>query len=397
MGRGPLKAVLVLGLVGLLAFFFIRLRGQPTAPSAGVGREGGGPVAVVTSLVAQEDVPTYLQGVGTVQAYQTVTVRSRVDGQLLRIAFHEGEDVKAGDLLALIDARPFEAALAQAEAKTAQDEAALTNARKDLARYQILVDKKLQQPQTLDTQQATVRQFEAAVRGDKASADSARVQLSYTRIVAPISGRTGIRGVDTGNIIHSTDASGIVMLVQLEPIAVLFTVPEKNVEAVNAQQKREPLALVAQSADGQTVLDEGKLLLVDNQIDTTTGTAKLKAILPNAARKLWPGQFVNVRMLLTTQKDATVIPSASVQRGPQGTFVYVVGLNQTAQMRPVTLGQIQFGKAVVESGLLPGERVVVDGQYKLQPGSHVVTSPKGTERGPAGALHGRSSVAGERP
>lgn len=354
-------------------------------------------MAVVTSLVAQEDVPTYLQGVGTVQAYQTVTVRSRVDGQLLRIAFHEGEDVKAGDLLALIDARPFEAALAQAEAKTAQDEAALTNARKDLARYQILVDKKLQQPQTLDTQQATVRQFEAAVRGDKASADSARVQLSYTRIVAPISGRTGIRGVDTGNIIHSTDASGIVMLVQLEPIAVLFTVPEKNVEAVNAQQKREPLALVAQSADGQTVLDEGKLLLVDNQIDTTTGTAKLKAILPNAARKLWPGQFVNVRMLLTTQKDATVIPSASVQRGPQGTFVYVVGLNQTAQMRPVTLGQIQFGKAVVESGLLPGERVVVDGQYKLQPGSHVVTSPKGTERGPAGALHGRSSVAGERP
>jgi multidrug efflux system membrane fusion protein len=378
-----------------------RGRSHPDTTPTKAGGAGQGAVAVTLAPVSTEDMPVFLQGVGTVQAYQTVTVKSRVDGQLDKVAFHEGQDVKPGDLLALIDARPFEAALAQAQAKKAQDEAALLNARKDLERYQILVKEKLQQQQTLDTQEATVRQLEATVQGDQAAVDNARVQLSYTRITAPIPGRTGIRIVDPGNIVHASDATGIVVLTQLEPISVIFTLPQQNVDAVNTAAAGGELAVSALSADSTTTLDEGKLLLVDNQIDPTTGTVKLKAVFPNQQHRLWPGAFVNARLLLRTQKGATVVPSSAIQRGPQGSFVYVVGPDNVAQMRAVKVGQIQGGKALIEDGVHEGERVVVDGQYKLQPGAKVsvAQAPSGepAERRGAPPAQGREPAGDARP
>lgn len=397
-----LLALLLLGLVAVVVRHGRAPSGEASRGTGGAGPAGGGgpggPVPVVASAAERKDVPVFLEGVGTVAAYQSVTVRTRVDGQLERVAFQEGQDVKAGDLLAVIDPRPFQASLDQAMAKKAQDEAVLANSRKDLVRYRELVERNLVQRQTLDTQEATVAQQEALVRADQAAIDNARVQLGYTHITSPIPGRTGLRLVDPGNIIHASDATGIVVVTQLQPISVLFTVPEQNIGAINAEQATHPLPVDAVADDGQTVLDHGELLLVDNQIDVTTGTVRLKAVFPNASRKLWPGQFVNARLMLKVREGSTVIPAPAVQRGPNGPFAYVIKPDSTVEMRPLKVAQTRSGEALIDDGVNVGERVVVEGQYKLQPGSHVaVQTPGGANRGAPDTAHGRPAPSGDRP
>ena len=373
----------IVGLVvALVVFGVVRGLAGKRGHEESAGKTGrGGPVPVSAQAASSANVPIYLQGIGTVQASQAATVRTRVDGELQQVAFKEGQEVKQGDLLAVIDPRTFQAALDQARAKKLQDQAALVSARKDLARYQTLVEQKLQQSQTLDQQAATVGQLEAAVQGDAAQADSARVQLSYTRITAPFAGRVGLRLVDVGNIVHASDATGLVSLTQLTPIAVLFTLPEANVGVINAELTRqEHLKVEALAADNSTVVATGELVVVDNQIDATTGTVRLKALFANENRALWPGQFVNARLLLRTRENATVVPAPAIQRGPDTTFVYVLE-NDTAQVRPVKVAQVQAGLALIDEGVQPGEQVVTDGQYKLQPGSKVVLQGGGNKGG----------------
>lgn len=334
------------------------------------------PVSVIAGVVQKKDVPVYLDGIGTVQAFNTVTVNARVDGEVKKVAFTEGQDVHAGDLLAQIDEAPFQAAYDQAVAKKGQDEAQLVNAQLNLTRDKDLFDKKVISTQERDTQLALVRQLDATVKADEAAIQSAKVQLDYTRIVAPITGRTGIRLVDQGNLVHAADRTGIVVLTQLQPISLLFTLPEQDLAAINkAGGGSDKLTVLAVDRDTQTVLDEGKLSVVDNQIDTGTGTIRLKATFPNEKFQLWPGQFANARLLLKVQKDGLVVPASVVQRGPQGTFAFVIKGDNTVEVRAVKVGPIDQGQALIEEGLQEGEKVVVDGQYKLQPGSRVTTEP----------------------
>jgi multidrug efflux system membrane fusion protein len=306
-----------------------------------------------------------------VQAFNTVTVRSRVDGELQRVAFTEGQDIKAGDLLAQIDPRPFKAQLDQAIAKKAQDEAQLANARQDVQRYTDLIKQNAISRQTLDTQRALVTQLEAAIKGDEAAIENAAVQLGYTTITAPISGRTGIRLIDQGNVVHASDATGLVVIAQLQPISVIFTLPEDNLPEITREMAAGPLQVSILSRDEKTELDIGTLSLIDNQIASATATMKLKAIFPNTANHLWPGQFVKARLLLRTQRNVLTVPSAAVQRGAQGLFAYVVRPSQTVELRPLKVGQIESTVAVIEEGLNPGEQVVTAGQYRLQPGARV--------------------------
>jgi multidrug efflux system membrane fusion protein len=348
---------------------------QPGEGKPGGERAGLPPVPVLGGAVEKKDVPIYLDGLGTVQALNTVTVRARVDGEIKKIAFSEGQDVKAGDLLVLIDEAPFRAAYDQAVAKKGQDEAQLANAQADLERYNDLAGKKVISSQQFDTQKALVRQFDATVKADEAAVSSAKVQLDYTKVVAPIDGRTGIRLVDQGNIVHASDPSGLVVLTQIQPISLVFTLPEQNLGAIDKEVAGDGrLTVIAVDRDNKTVLEEGKLSVIDNQIDTTTGTIKLKAVFPNEHLKLWPGQFVNARLLLEVRKDGLVVPASVVQRGPQGTFAFVIKPDETVEMRPVKVGPIEQGQVLIEDGLQVGERVVVDGQYKLQKGSRVKIS-----------------------
>ncbi|HEY6166438.1 MAG TPA: efflux RND transporter periplasmic adaptor subunit, partial [Verrucomicrobiae bacterium] len=334
-------------------------------------RAGNAPVPVVAGTAAEKDVPIYLDGLGTVQAFNTVTVHVRVDGQLQKVAFTEGQDVRAGDLLAQIDPEPFKAMLEQADAKKHEDEAQLANARIQLNRNAALLAQKILAQQDYDTQKALVDQFEASVRADQAAIDNARVQLNYTTITSPIDGRTGIRLVDQGNIVHANDPSGLVVITQLRPISVVFTLPEQTLNGISEQRASGELAALAVGRDNKSVLGEGKLAVIDNQIDTTTGTIKLKATFPNTELRLWPGQFVNVRLLLTTRKNGIVVPASVVQRGPQGPYAFVIGDDMSVQMKPVKVAQIEAGEALIDDGLRPGERVVVEGQYRLQAGSRV--------------------------
>lgn len=334
----------------------------PVPPSA---------VPVETAQAQLRDVPVYLQGIGNVQAFNTVTIRSRVDGELQKVAFVEGQDVKAGDVLAQIDPRPFRAQLDQAIARKAQDEAQLANARVDVQRYTNLVKQNAISSQTLDTQRALVAQLDATVKGDDAAIENATVQLGYTTITAPISGRTGIRLVDQGNIVHATDANGLVVITQLQPISVIFTLSEDNLTEIQREMATGTLQVAILSRDEKTVLDRGTLALIDNQIASATATIKLKATLPNQGNMLWPGQFVKARLLLRTQRNALTIPPNAVQRGAQGLFAYVVTPDKTAELRTLKVGQIDSDGAVIEDGLKPGEHVVTAGQFRLQPGSHV--------------------------
>ena len=340
-------------------------------PADAAGRAAPQPIAVDTAAVSHADVPIYLQGLGTVQAFYTVTVTARVDGELQRIAFTEGQTVRKGDLLAQIDPRPNQAAYDQALATKAKDQSLLANAKRDYDRYALLQPQNLASKQTVDTSRALVDQLTAQLQVDQAIIDNARTQLEYTRITSPINGRTGIRLIDPGNIVHAAGTAGIVVVTQVQPISVVFTLPEEELSAIGAALASGPVPVTTLSRDGSTVLDQGTLALIDNEIDQTTGTAKLKATFSNANNTLWPGQYVNARVLVRTERNALTLPTAAVQLGPDGPFTYVVKSDSTVEVRPLKIGAESGGMTVIKDGLAFNERVVTSNQYRLQPGAHV--------------------------
>jgi membrane fusion protein, multidrug efflux system len=328
-------------------------------------------VAVDTAIAAEADVPVYLGGIGTVQAFYTVTITPRVDGELTRIGFVEGQTVKPGDFLAQIDPRPYQAAFDQAVATKDKDAAQLANAQRDLERYVTLAPQNFTSKQILDTQRALVAQLTAQVKGDQAAIDSAKTNLDYTTITSPIPGRTGIRLIDPGNNLHAASTAGIVVVTQIQPISVIFTLPEEDLIDISTALAAGPVAVTALSQDGKTILDQGTLMLVDNQIDQTTGTIRLKASFPNKDNRLWPGEFVNAKTLQRMRHKALTIPSAALQRGPGGVFCYVVTADSKVEMRPLEVTQDSDGVAVVTGGLAAGERVTISNEYRLQPGISV--------------------------
>jgi multidrug efflux system membrane fusion protein len=328
-------------------------------------------VAVETAMVTRATVPLYLEGLGNVQAFYTANITARVDGELQRVAFVEGQMVKRGQLLAQIDPRPNQAAFDQAVATEAKDAAQLESARADMERYVKLAPQNLASQQTLDTQKALVAQLQAQIKVDRAIIDNARTQLAYTSIVSPIDGRTGIRKVDPGNNVHATDTNGIVVVTQMQPISIVFTLPEDQLLSINKALAAGAVRVTALSRDDKTELDTGTLTLIDNEIDPNTATMRLKAVFPNQQNTLWPGQFVNVRVLVQQQENVLTLPSAAVQHGPDGLFTYVVKADSTVEVRPLKIGEDSEGVVVVTDGLSAGERVVTSNQYRLQPGARV--------------------------
>ena len=329
-------------------------------------------VPVGVSAAVLQDVPVYLIGLGSVNALNTVSIHSRVDGQLVEVRFREGQMVKQGELLAVIDPRPFEVQLSQAQAQLFKDQAVLKDAQLNYQRFRDLLQQSgAMSQQQVDTQKATADQLEGAVRTDQAAIDNAKLQLTYCHITAPIDGRIGLRIVDSGNMVHAADQNPLVVITQLQPIAAIFTLPEDSLPQVAEHMRKGTLTVDAYSRDDQTKLATGKLLTIDNLIDQTTGTGRLKATFDNKDGMLWPNQFVNIHLLLDTRKNSLVIPSVAVQTGPQGKFVYTVKSDKTAEVRPVTVALTQGTLAVVDSGLNPGDQVVTDGQDKLQNGAHV--------------------------
>ena len=361
-----LLALLVVLLLAWSAWHWL----GPKPPRANAG---AAPVPASTVRVARETVPIARSGVGTAMTVATVTVRTRIDGQLDRVDFREGQDVKAGQVLARIDPRTYQAQLEQVLAQKAKDEAQLANARADLKRYGDLIKEDATSQQTLDTQRALVGQLEAALKSDQAQIHFAQVQLDFTTISAPIGGRVGARLVDTGNIVHAADANGLLVINQIDPIAVQFTLPEDSFQAVNSalRDSREPLQVQAIDRGTRAVLATGKLVLLNNQIDTATGTIALKAQFPNAEHKLWPGQSVDARVVLGERADALTVPQAVVQRSQAGFFAYVVGPDDKVRVQPVQVADTADGKATIGKGLAAGDRVVVDGQYRLTPGARI--------------------------
>jgi multidrug efflux system membrane fusion protein len=328
-------------------------------------------VPVVAGTVTSGDVPIYLQGVGTVIAYNTVIIRSQIQGQITKINFTEGQAVKTGDLLAVIDPRPYQAQLDQANANRSRDEAQLTNAQSNLKRYTTLGNQGWATPQLVETQTAQVAQLNAAIKADEAAIEWAQTQLSYTQLTSPIDGVTGIRQVDIGNIIHPTDPNGLVVVTQVEPISVIFTLPETNLPQVQQHLADGTLKVVAYSQDNTMKLDEGNIDFIDNEIVQTTGSVRFRANFPNKEHKLWPGELVNAWLLLDTRHDGLTVSASAVQQGPQGPYAYVINPDSTVAVRPVKVAQVSGGRALIDTGLSAGEQVVVDGQYKLQPGVHV--------------------------
>jgi multidrug efflux system membrane fusion protein len=409
-GRGFVVTLITLAILGGLGYLGWIAMHQQQANNRNNQRPDL-PVPVLAATPRVQDVPVYLDGVGAIRALNTVTVRSQVDGKLIAVNFTEGQDVKKGDVLGEIDPAIYQAQYDQAVAKKAQDEAQLANQRIDLARYEQLAASNAGSKQQADTQRALVAQTEALVKADQAAIDNAAATLSYTKIVAPISGRAGLRQVDQGNIIHASDTTGLVVIAQLQPIAVWFSLPQQQIMRVNAAAAKGTLTVDVFGNDGITVIDTGKLTGIDNQVDQTTGTLKLKAEFPNANYQLWPGQFVNVRLKVETLTQALVVPTSAVQRGPIGTFSYVIGEDNVASAKAVTVTQQNEHDAVIASGLSPSDRVVTTGFANLSDGSKVIVgrddqtpsadlAPRKRSRGPEaqkkdGAKDGQKDVQGK--
>jgi membrane fusion protein, multidrug efflux system len=366
--------VVMLGVAIALIAAFLLWHGHGGARAADKEKKGDdrNTIAVETALAGRSDVPVYLEGLGTVQAFYTVTVTARVDGELQKVGFVEGQTVKKGDLIGQIDPRPFQAALDQSIATHDKDVAQLASAKADMDRYDLLAPQNLASKQTLDSQRALVAQLQAQIKGDQANIDNARTQLSYTTIVSPIQGKTGIRRVDPGNNVHATDTGGIVVVTQVQPISTIFTLPEEALPTLNrALEGGSVVRVTAMSRDGKTELDQGIIALVDNEIDQSTGTIRVKATFPNPHDALWPGEFINARVLVRTEKGALTVPSNAIQRGPNGMFTYVVKADSTVEVRPLKVGDESGAVTVITGGLKEGEQVVLSNQYRLQPGAKV--------------------------
>src|SRR5215469_2585088 len=398
-----LWALVIAGVVvGIWYFRGSRIPSQASDPSApatsGRGRGGAGGmgnfvVPVVVAAAQRGDLPVYFNGLGTVTAFNTVTVRSRVDGQIVNVAFKEGQFVHEGDLLVQIDPRPFQVQLEQAEGQLAKDQAQRKDAEVNLERYKLLFKEGVIPQQQLDTQAALVGQFDGAITSDQSQIDNAKLQLTYCRITAPISGRVGLRLIDPGNIVHATDVGGLVVITQLQPIAVLFSLPQDELPQVNAKLRAGvQLSVDAFDRDDTQKIATGKLLTIDNQIDPTTGTYKLKSVFNNSDNALFPNQFVNVHLLVDTKHGLTIVPAPAIQRGPQGTYVYAVGSDNIAKIRPVTIAQSTGNSVGLAGGLNTGDIVVIDGQDKLQDGSKVTPTLAGSNNGGA-----KSSAAAAPP
>ncbi|WIW49623.1 efflux RND transporter periplasmic adaptor subunit [Bradyrhizobium sp. 62B] len=371
-GRGFVMTLITLAILSGLGYLGWTIWHQQPQQANGRNQRPDLPVPVLAATPRIQDVPVYLDGVGAIRALNTVTVRSQVDGKLVAVNFTEGQDVKKGDVVGEIDPAIYQAQYDQAVAKKAQDQAQLANQRIDLTRYEQLAASNAGSKQQADTQRALVAQTEALVKADQAAIDNAAATLSYTKIVAPISGRAGLRQVDQGNIIHASDTTGLVVITQLQPIAVWFSLPQQQIMRVNAAAAKGTLAVDVFGNDGITVIDTGKLTGIDNQVDQTTGTLKLKAEFPNANYQLWPGQFVNVRLKVETLMQALVIPTSAVQRGPIGTFSYVIGEDNIVSAKPVVVTQQNEHDAVIASGLSANDRVVTTGFANLSDGSKVI-------------------------
>jgi membrane fusion protein, multidrug efflux system len=398
--------VLVLGVIAFGVWYYVNSRNASqaaTAPGAaakGKGGSGAGGfvVPVVVSTAQRGDLPVYFNGLGTVTAFNTVTVRSRVDGQLVSVAFKEGQFVHQGDLLAQIDPRPFQVQLEQALGQLAKDQAQRRDAEVNLERFKLLFKEGVIPQQQLDTQAALVGQFDGSIESDRSQIDNAKLQLTYSRITAPISGRIGLRLVDAGNIVHATDANGLLVITQLQPVSVIFSLPQDQLPEVNAKLRSGvQLTVDAYDRDDTAKIASGKLMTIDNQIDLTTGTYKLKSMFANTDNALFPNQFVNVHLLVDTKHNLTIVPTAAIQRGPQGTYIYAVakdpaGKDSIAKIYPVTIAQTTGNSVGLSAGLNPGDAVVIDGQDKLQDGTKI--NPSTSAGGNGG---GRNSAASPSP
>jgi multidrug efflux system membrane fusion protein len=384
-GMAVLCALLLAG-IGAAIFLWPKSQANQTAAD----RSANAPIPVLVAAATTRDVPIYLDGLGTVQAFNTVTIKPMVDGPLIDVDFKEGQDVKKGDVLARIDPRLYQAALDQAVAKKVQDEAQLANARLDLVRYNKLMAAQSTSEQLAATQRALVAQLTAQVQQDQAQIETAQTNLSYTTIAAPLAGRTGMRQVDAGNIVHATDTTGIVVITQLQPISVVFTLPQQALQQVAAAMHAGTPAVLAYPQgvveNDATMIDRGTLAVLDNQVDPTTGTIKLKATFPNADNKLWPGGFVGIRLQVATARNATVVPVAAVQQGPNGAYVYIVNTDDTVTRRAVTISHQDEQGAIIAEGVKPGERLVTDGAARLSDGKKVAIAPAAGEAAPTTPL-----------
>jgi multidrug efflux system membrane fusion protein len=375
--RARIALLASLAALALIAAWYVMTPHRPQqSGNPGTIAQAAPPVPVSIAEVTRRDFAIYLRAIGTVQAYNTVTIKPRVDGELQQVAFQEGQHVSVGDLLAQIDPRPFEAQLRQAEAARDRDLALLATAKQDFARSAQLVERGYTPRQTYETQKNQVDQLEAAVRSDDASIETVKLQLTYARITSPLSGRTGVRLIDAGNMIHANDPAGLVTITQLQPISAIFTLPQDLLPDVAAAMRASPsLTVLATTQDGKRDLGSGVLALIDNAVDQATGTIRLKARFPNEDEALWPGQFVNIRLQLTTRNDALVVASPAVQRNQDGTYVWVVKPDNFVEIRPVRIETVVANEALVAGGLKPGEQIVVDGHSRLRPGVKVVAKP----------------------